>query len=369
MSKLYLPGLNGLRAIAAVAVVYSHVNLNLNKFGFQQGKALDLASFGVTIFFTLSGFLITYLLFREERKTGTIGIKNFYVRRVLRIWPLYYLFIALALLYDFLLDSHVHSAGLSYYIFFAPNVPFVVGPMIPLISHYWSLGVEEQFYAFWPWIIKKIARVEYFLIAFIFGFVILKVIAKYADHTNLAYAFLHYTRFGCMAIGALGAYFYLFRRELLLKVHSPFIEILPWLLMILVAFNRFHIFSIVDHEILAVGTVVIIINQISNPAPLISLETKFLNYFGKISFGLYVYNPLVIDICSRIFAGFNTGSALIYFVAYFVVPSMVVGVSHVSYYYYESIFLRQKESFAVIKSSNTSESKESGEIGKTKRLV
>src|SRR5271155_5691395 len=98
---VYFSGLNGLRAIAALSVVFSHTTTSLNQFGlnpFIYGKFPDgttkttlLAAFGVTIFFALSGFLITYLLL-EEKKTKEINIKNFYIRRILRIWPLYYLY-------------------------------------------------------------------------------------------------------------------------------------------------------------------------------------------------------------------------------------------------------------------------------------
>src|SRR4051812_16240676 len=98
---LHFSGLNGLRAIAAIAVVFAHTTTGLYSFGldcFIFGKYPDgnpkstlLAGFGVSIFFALSGFLITYLLL-EEKRQKEINIKNFYIRRILRIWPLYYLY-------------------------------------------------------------------------------------------------------------------------------------------------------------------------------------------------------------------------------------------------------------------------------------
>ena len=84
------------KAIAFIAVLISHITGDLNHFGLNQfGKSLNLASFGVTIFFTLSGFLITYLLLKEKEKTDKelINIKHFYNRRVLRIWPLYFMYV------------------------------------------------------------------------------------------------------------------------------------------------------------------------------------------------------------------------------------------------------------------------------------
>ena len=102
---IHFRGLNGLRAIAAIALVISHTTLDLDKFRLiatifgsdsaGKPKGLLLASYGVSIFFALSGFLITYLLLQEKKGTQIINIKHFYIRRALRIWPLYYLYILL----------------------------------------------------------------------------------------------------------------------------------------------------------------------------------------------------------------------------------------------------------------------------------
>lgn len=114
---IYLPGLNGIRAIAALAVVVSHTTLalgefNLNSAIFGRDKAgnplgLLLAGHAVTIFFVLSGFLITFLTLKEKEQTGSLNTKKFYFRRILRIWPLYYayLIISLILIYIFKLPD------------------------------------------------------------------------------------------------------------------------------------------------------------------------------------------------------------------------------------------------------------------------
>jgi peptidoglycan/LPS O-acetylase OafA/YrhL len=81
MNKVYFPNLNGLRFFAAFSVMLYHF----------FGEGLINGHYGVVLFFVLSGFLITYLLFEEKEKFGKIEIKKFYFRRILRIWPLYYL--------------------------------------------------------------------------------------------------------------------------------------------------------------------------------------------------------------------------------------------------------------------------------------
>src|SRR6478735_4462608 len=100
--KIHLKGLNGIRAIAALAVVFSHLGLSQLDFGIPTKNSIDLAGYGVSIFFSLSGFLITYLLLIEKERFGDIQIRQFYVRRILRIWPLYYFYLLITLLTLFL---------------------------------------------------------------------------------------------------------------------------------------------------------------------------------------------------------------------------------------------------------------------------
>ena len=98
MRLKYLPGLNSLRFFAAFFVVISHANISLDKSGISPASSLAMLNRGgdaVDFFFTLSGFLITYLLITELNDTGNISIGRFYLRRVYRIWPLYYLVIAI----------------------------------------------------------------------------------------------------------------------------------------------------------------------------------------------------------------------------------------------------------------------------------
>src|SRR5690606_12891158 len=118
---------------------------------------------GVNFFFMLSGFLITYLLIKEKEFTGTIHVPNFYVRRILRIWPLYYLCVAVGFI-GFALLKKISGAPLEenanawYYLFFAANFDIMhTWPEKPdalLLSVLWSVAVEEQFYLTWPLILR-----------------------------------------------------------------------------------------------------------------------------------------------------------------------------------------------------------------------
>ncbi len=158
--KQYLKGLNTIRFVAAFFVILFHgytalVALHVVE---DQGYAVfDRGIAAVELFFTLSGFLITYLLILEINKTGTVAIKDFYIRRVTRIWPMYFLCLAgglvgLGLVYPWLTGENYFDFSIPdvlwYYVFFLPNLPYAycrAGILCPL----WSIGIEEQFYLFW----------------------------------------------------------------------------------------------------------------------------------------------------------------------------------------------------------------------------
>lgn len=353
--KIFLPGLNGIRAIAALAVVVSHINLGLDKFGFEKSQSLSLASFGVTVFFTLSGFLITYLLLAESERTKTIAIKKFYVRRILRIWPLYFFYLFLVFC---VVGSQMIGESFWFYLFMMPNIPFALNASggalltLPFLAHYWSLGVEEQFYVFWPHLIKKIKATGIFLLSFAMGFFALKVVLKFLNAPHEIQTLLHYTRFGCLAIGGFGAYLFYFKKIKPEMMQHKVVEITAWLVFGLIAFNRFHLYSIIDHEIVAVVTLVIIFNQVNNPQRLVSLENPVFDYLGKISFGLYVYNPLIIYGISVLFMNFSIQNPMLKLVmVYGLILFSVIAAAHFSYVYFEKRFLKLKTKYTTIQSA------------------
>lgn len=135
------PGLDGLRALSILLVLTSHMHDPVWSF-FAGG-------FGVTIFFGISGFLITTLLLREEDRHGRVSLKNFYIRRVFRILPLY--FLALALTFVLVVGLGLGEGGSN----FLDRLPLLVtfnGEFAGsgTFSHSWSLGIEEKFYILWP---------------------------------------------------------------------------------------------------------------------------------------------------------------------------------------------------------------------------
>ncbi len=144
----YFTALDGLRALSAALVVAWHTRDS--PLAFLQGER------GVTVFFVLSGFLITMLALREEDRDGSLSIRDFFMRRVFRILPLYYVvLVGYAVLTNFVSDAD-KAAGfndsLLWYIFYLSEVPLLLNEVEAPFNHSWSLGIEEKFYLVWPFV-------------------------------------------------------------------------------------------------------------------------------------------------------------------------------------------------------------------------
>jgi peptidoglycan/LPS O-acetylase OafA/YrhL len=174
----HLHGLDGLRGVACLAVFVDHVEQYAEWLSWPHayGPALQaLGREGVELFFVLSGYLITYRMLIEQRARGRISISAFYGRRALRIWPLYYLVTAVAFVavpwlmrhaagpylrdaWSWYLDGIPGDGRLLLYVALLPHVAYFTMAPVLCASHLWSVGVEEQFYLVWPWLMRLAGR-------------------------------------------------------------------------------------------------------------------------------------------------------------------------------------------------------------------
>jgi peptidoglycan/LPS O-acetylase OafA/YrhL len=360
---IHFPGLNGLRAIAAIAVVISHTTVSLTEFSLdpyifgvsQDGtpQGLSLAGYAVSLFFVLSGFLITYLL-QVEKDRGDIQIRKFYLRRILRIWPLYYLYLIAAIFAITMLGLSVNIESLILYIFYAANVPIILGITLPFLAHYWSLGVEEQFYLFWPWVNKNFNSLTKLLVMVMILMIGSKVALHFLYPNSLMEVAIHITRFHCMMIGALGAILYKTNHKtFLVFVDNKLTQWFCWLIMFMVAINQYHVASVIDSEIISVVSLFLIIGQCKIKNRIINLDQAVMDFLGKISYGIYVIHPLLIYFLAKPLSLLTLYSPLKYLVVYFAVLLATILLSHLSYAYFEKPFLNLKRRFEVVPSSDT----------------
>jgi peptidoglycan/LPS O-acetylase OafA/YrhL len=367
--KIYFKGLDELRALAAFGVIVHHI---------EQFKKLDgieifgpsfhylvhnLGKSSVHLFFVLSGFLITFLLFQEKQKNGKIHIKKFYLRRIYRIWPLYYLimvigFIVIPYIADFsyfesvsdLLrtvkntDNYTTTNTLLYLSFLPQFAKPVLG-----IAQSWSIGIEEQFYLFIPLALHLLTKTWFLrlLIAGLISYVIASIIAfGYYDYENILYKIFKYFKIQYLTIGAIGGYCYFFHSEYIKKrTSSKYIYIL--LILSIGFLMSVPVFSLrIQEFLLSLGFIVLILMTI-NTNNSISLRNNILAYFGKISYGIYMYHPFVIFLVMPLvnkFVANHTQGAIIYnVILYLLTCILTIIVSILSYKYIESKFIKIKD--------------------------
>ncbi len=349
MTLNYYKNLDGIRAIAALMVMFFHFFSPLS----SGSKALQFISkisvfgqTGVTLFFVLSGFLITRILLHTKNKKGYF--RNFYVRRTLRIFPLYYLFLVV-FYYLVPLLTNTEKSTINeqlYYFTYLQNfaITFKWNAFGP--EHFWSLAVEEHFYLFWPLIIyffsrKNINTIIYAIIVFAF------ILRFYMALHNYKVFYFTFTRFDALAIGSLLALLELknvFKPEnvnkFLLSLGIIFIPTIAIWTVFTGGGNLYiqvfkYLFLSFTYFCLIGFTLCISQNHIINQL----LKTKFFSYTGKISYGLYVYHPLIYFICSQLFHIDN--------IIFDLLTKLLITyiISSLSYYLFESYFLRLKRFF------------------------
>jgi len=373
--KIYFPNLNGLRFIAAFLVIIHHIEQIKSLFKIENywGEAGGIpfigiiGKLGVVLFFVLSGFLITYLLLAEEHSFKKISIRQFYMRRILRIWPLYFLIIVLAFfvlpnfeIFTFpgfekdIIYSNLLWKLLLYAIFF-PNLVITLFGIVPYASHTWSIGTEEQFYLIWPVLIKYLKKYRILLMLTIivtylaFKFFLQSSFANYLPYKDVIRSFWNTFPIDCMAIGGLYSIL-LFQKSKLLKYLLRndlfyFSICLVTLFMIKGVYIPY-----IHYEFYSVLFGLIILNFSANNKIKISLENKVLNYLGNISYGLYMYHPIgiVLAISISILIGFKT-NWLLYPLSLF----LTIIMAGISYKYFEYWFLKYKKRFSSILSGSS----------------
>jgi peptidoglycan/LPS O-acetylase OafA/YrhL len=378
MKQVHFPGLNGIRFIAAFLVILDHTELMKGYLGlppfWSETFSAHLGSTGVTIFFVLSGFLITYLLLMEKH-LGPIHIRSFYFRRVLRIWPLYYLIFVLGFFiipllplfqvpgYSIPFDTFPWDSFWTYGSLLA-NVGFIYCVPIAYAGILWSVAVEEQFYLIWPWIVQHFSLSIRKLFVIVLVYFFLKILAYFPalgikdflpDHF---YFWLDRTRISCMIIGGIGALcLYQQKWSWLNFIYSKTHQWIQFGIFLLILSNLLNssLFHLVKNEILAINVMIIIVNIASNGKSLLTMENRVFDFLGKISYGLYVYHLLVAVVVIKFMMSMTLFSQMPYWVSgiliLFFTTLISIVISHLSYRYFEKYFLKKKERFSVIKTS------------------
>ncbi len=319
--------------------------------------------FGVNLFFVLSGFLITYLLLIEKNNSGTINIKNFYIRRILRIWPLFYLALLLGF-FLFPLITHnfnfndIKDHFLSYFMF-AGNFDRIntnfSGAGNDNLGVLWSIAVEEQFYLFWPILIKFINKK---IIPYVFLAIVLFCLFFRSLNIN-NYNVLYFHTFSVMsdmAVGGLGAYLIIYNQWFIQKIyllskHQIITIYIVGTIVILTTnywYNVNYITKISERLVLALFFVFVILEQCFSKKSIYKLSNfKFLSKAGLLTYGFYCLHMYSISIMQKInnIVGWQQLNSIKLYLEFFFILAISVALSYISYRFFEKKLLTFKNRF------------------------
>jgi peptidoglycan/LPS O-acetylase OafA/YrhL len=383
-SKVYFKGLHALRFFAAVLVLISHMEMikagvkvsNIYGDGSLVAHVLEsLGPFGVTFFFVLSGFLITYLLLVEKERKTKINIKNFYLRRVLRIWPIYIIFTLTAffILPEIDMFNHYYFSPelnnskltkLLMYLLFIPGFTLALFTTVPWAGHLWSIGVEEQFYLAWPWFFRIRDKVKFrnFFMLFLV-IVVIKAITLLLYNIGFLddaiKEILAQSKFECMIVGGAGA-LWIFKKKGIgtyTWLTKPFVVLTLFLLSLTMTFFLPEIFQDILHIAISPLFLGIIVGVSFGKSRKV-LDHRLFIKLGNLSYSIYLLHMVGAVIALRILPSilrsvdlFTSTQTISYSVMVYTLAILItIALSAISYSIIERPFLNLKTKFAVIKS-------------------
>jgi peptidoglycan/LPS O-acetylase OafA/YrhL len=348
--RFYRPELDVVRFLAFLAV-FLHHSLPIQPNGSWRVSFTMACGFGLCVFFALSAYLITTLLLRERAQTGTVNLPMFYKRRILRIWPLYFLALGYGVLFD--LYGGRYASNPVWYPAALVMAGNMVGPTESIVGQLWSISLEEQFYVVWPSAMKYLTRR---------GLLIAALCIVAASNATLAYFGLvradtwqriwwnTLVQMEMFATGILLALFHAARGAVRRSwaVRIPGLAAIPvvWILAVQYGGIKGDGLNARGPVSLCLGFAAIAVTS----AALIDLLTGLehwpqpMIYFGKISYGLYVFHTTGVYLAEQHLRMLRHSERMVVALAFTMVAAAL------SYRFIETPFLRLKERFELVKS-------------------
>ena len=363
--RFYRPELDALRFCAFLAVYVHHSLYTQLITGLGQGKnqwvyfLIDLqnaCALGVPLFFTLSAYLITSLIQLEMSCTGELDTRKFYIRRVLRIWPLYFFALLIALVVGIVWPGEKLTLHhLIWFLLMGGNLYVLAYGMLPLTTaHLWSISVEEQFYLFWPLLARFLNRTGVLvtcLLIIVFSVVSVVLMSQKITPEQIWFQstphLIFFAAGSLLAVGAhsqpcgksaVKAFVLLFFGSVTLFVAEASTKLLDF------DFNS-HSGIAGGYALTALGCVTLIYGALHMPARFVPHGMVNL---GKISYGLYVYHAFVFRGLRNLPIGIPHPGIAVSLIA---LPITIV-LAKVSYRFLEKPFLTLKARFETVASRN-----------------
>ncbi len=370
--KVFFPNLDGLRFFCFLSVFFFH-SFGSQKIDMQQNEVYIFIKqhlfrngmLGVNFFFVLSGFLITFLLLVEKQNFKKIKIGNFYLRRILRIWPLFYF----CVVFGFFIFPQIKQAfgevpnepaRLAYYVTFLSNFDIVYNtfPDSSVLGVLWSVSIEEQFYLFWPLVIAFVPK------RWLPVTLLLLIIASFIfrmEHAGDRRVQIQHT-FSCISdlmVGGIFAYLSMYSKKFveMIRTAPRRTWVVLYISVAVLYFFSFEIFKsnailiALERLVISLSFALVIVEQCYAEHSLFKMSTyKTISKLGKYTFGLYCLHSIGGLIANRGLGllGVNNNYFGILVIEPIVSLSISIIMAIISYHFYELPFLRLKERCARI---------------------
>ncbi|MBS2011608.1 MAG: acyltransferase [Deltaproteobacteria bacterium] len=302
LSKTHLPALDGVRGVAILVVLVHNLSIieaRATTIEKLWTAIVEAGWIGVQLFFVLSGFLITGILVDDRERPGRL--RTFYLRRVVRIFPLYYafLFLYFVVLPPLFPGLKRPISEVVWYWLFLSNWSTLAYGLLPGMGHVWSLAVEEQFYLVWPWLAGRLRSGTFAVacVAIALVSLVARVVLHHLGASDLWLYSSTLTRVDALALGALVALAVrseIWRTRLERALRPLGIGVGVALVLLAAAthgVNRNNPWmQIYGYSLLAVGFALFVFRAASSSPPR-WLAHPVLQFFGKYSYGIYVIHP------------------------------------------------------------------------------
>jgi peptidoglycan/LPS O-acetylase OafA/YrhL len=346
-SAFYRPELDCLRFFAFLAVFVHHTIPRSSEFYLAHhlptalSNLAEAGAFGVDLFFCLSAYLITELLLREKEQVGHLDVKAFYIRRILRIWPLYFAFVLFAFGLTFVdRTQHFSARQLIMFLLLAGNWASAVTVISSFVAPLWSVSIEEQFYLLWPLAVRKATRNQMLIIclamiSLAFAWRAFVQIRAYSHDFAWNATFGHLDSIGYGILLSLAE----------TRKQTPLWGRSGWFLAGLSAWffaGGMHERDDYAMALASLGSMAILRSVIG-----IKLDNRFLVRLGVVSYGLYVYHRLFLTWFNRILPSTHGWGFGLWWLS---ALSCTTVTAFASYRWLETPFLRLKKRFTIVKS-------------------
>jgi len=367
-TKLYFENLDGLRFFCFLSVFLFH-SFHTEFSSIKNAASYQLVKhdifgngfLGVNFFFVLSGFLITYLLIQEKKINGKINIPNFWLRRILRIWPLYFAcvfigFVLFPLAKQIMGGTSTESANPWYYILFINNFDYIKNglPDATGLGVLWSVAIEEQFYLTWP-VILSFFPIKKFWIPFLI-IIAGSLLFRAFNDVPILHEMHTLSCIGDMAIGAFGAWLILERPGFLKMINafSRFQIITIYILLFGILLFRDDIMldnyvsRIFERSVTSVIMLFVILEQCYSKNSFFKMSRfKIPSKLGLATYGLYCIHFIIISATNGVtkILGLNKNVWQVIFLETGLALLLTIIISWLSFKYFETPFLKLKDRF------------------------